>query len=309
MLLRRFSDFILRDSLRAIGVALICTFIPLIGTLSVLIAGLVTLRKGAIQGALVFLAATLPLLLMYTTSSKHMDEMAMIVLGVILVSNVLTWILAVMLRHYSNWNMTLEYSAFVALAAIIAIHVCYPNIQLWWETQLHHFLDKVVAALPATQDTDIAPKEISAQLVAMGKRYANGFVFAAVLGNAWLQLILARWWQAILFNPGGLRAELSQIRLSRLLGIIFVVLLALAAWGNTVAFDCMPVLYVTFFAAGLSLLHSGIAMLRASWIWLLLMYAGIIWLFPMSIVGIAFIALIDTGIDIRKQLNRFILKG
>ena len=59
MLLRRFTDFVLQSRIHAIGTAFVLTFIPWIGApVSVLIAALVTLRKGIFEGVLVLIAAS-----------------------------------------------------------------------------------------------------------------------------------------------------------------------------------------------------------------------------------------------------------
>ena len=89
MFLRRFTDFVLQNRLQAMATAFITAFIPVIGSISILIAALVTLRKGAYEGALVAVAATLPYIISYFTAIPAADQvqMAVAMLAILIVSN------------------------------------------------------------------------------------------------------------------------------------------------------------------------------------------------------------------------------
>lgn len=66
----------------------------------------------------------------------------------------------------------------------------------------------------------------------------------------------------------------------------------------------MPVMYMMFGLAGLSLIHYLMGLIsKSSWFWLVLIYVGMIWLFPFSIVAIAIMALFDTWLNIRKRIK------
>ena len=56
-----------------------------------------------------------------------------------------------------------------------------------------------------------------------------------------------------IYNPGSLRKELHRIRLSQLAGLLFLISMVFSYLGNSVVLDIMPVLYMLFCAAGLSL--------------------------------------------------------
>jgi hypothetical protein len=304
MLLRRITDFLLRGRLESIGTAFVTAFIPFIGSISILIAALVTLRKGAFEGALVLIAATVPYLISYFASTATPDQaqLALAMFGVVILSNVLTWLFAVILRKYSNWSFTLELSAFLGVLAVGIVHLIYPEIQNWWGAQLQVYFAKTMEAVgTANKDTVAVANELPVQAIQAAKQYVTGFIAVSILFNALLQLVIARWWQAIMFNPGGLRKELYQIRFGHIAGLVFVFGLVLAYFGNSFALDAMPVLYVMFFLAGISLLHRLIGVTRNSWLWIILIYMGIIWLFPLSLVIIAMIALLDSGVDFRKR--------
>lgn len=309
MFLRRFTDFVLQSRVQAMATAFIIAFIPLIGSISILIAALVTLRKGILEGAFVTVAATLPYVIGYYVSAPPTDQAIMMfgMIGVIIASNVLTWLFAVVLRQFSNWNFTFELAALLGVLAIGIVHLVYPDIQNWWAAQLTAYFAKTADTVgkfsPGVSGQAAIPSDVQMQAVATMKQLATGFIVVSILFNAMLQLLIARWWQAVMFNPGGLRKELYQIRLSHIAGAVFVIGFALAYLGSDLAIDMMPVIFAVFFAAGLSVIHKMISLTKNGWIWLFLIYLGIIWLFPVSIAIVAMVALLDTGIDIRKRFN------
>jgi hypothetical protein len=136
------------------------------------------------------------------------------------------------------------------------------------------------------------------------KYYATGLFVVAVLFNVMLQLILSRWWQAAIFNPGGLRLELRQIHLSHVLGILLMVGFVMTWLGNEIITDMMPVFCAVFGAAGLSFMHCYLATVKNTLVWLIIMYLLVIWMFPLSVVLLAFVALFDVWMDLRKRFIR-----
>jgi hypothetical protein len=304
MFLRRFTDYILQSRLHAVLVAFVIAVAPVIGSISIVIAALITLRKGSREGALVVAAATLGAVLQYIVyPASNESGMAMAVILALIASNVLTWLFAIMLRQYSYWNLTLEVAALVGIFAVIAAHIVYPGIQDWWQTQLTAYLSKAASNVDLVKpDAETIAAQV--ELVGIMKQYATGLVIASLLFNALLQLLIARWWQAVMFNPGELRKELHQIRLSYATGILFVIGAVLSYGRVEMAMDIMPVLLMVFFIAGLSLLHYLIAPTNFSWMLLILMYMAVMWLFPVSIVIVSFIALLDTTVNIRQRITR-----
>ncbi|MDR3476949.1 MAG: hypothetical protein P4M14_02820 [Gammaproteobacteria bacterium] len=305
MLLRRITDYILQSRLQAMGVAFVCAFIPVLGSISIVIAALVTLRKGTFEGSLVVLAASLPILIGFMMGSQadtlpdYPISLAAIIL-VLLASNVLTWLFAVLLRQYSSWSLVLQLTAFVSIVAIAVVHVIYPDIQNWWATQLANYFVKTLQATGQVNPDDVKPDStMIVQLVSIAKPYATGMVIAFLTFNALLQLLLARWWQAAMFNPGGLRKELMGVRMGYTAGATFIIGLMLSYWGNEVVVDVMPVIYLTFGLAGFSLMHCLFAKVKFGWFWLVLAYI-IVMIFGFT--PIAIVALLDTWFDFRKRM-------
>lgn len=306
MLLRRFTDFVLQSRLHAMGAAFALSLVPLFGaSIGILIAAFVTLRKGAFEGTLVLCAVLVPYLLSYALSpASTQPQMLMIATLTIIAINILTWLLALILRRYGNWNLVIEVSILAGLVLICVIHLVYPEVQNWWGARLTAYLNKTTSVLEQfAPESGQTQEAMQANIIASMKQYITGFVIASIILNALLQLIIARWWQAIIFNPGGLRKELHAIRLSYISASVFIAVLALAYLGNAWGLDMLPVMVTAFCAAGLSLIHGIVAIKNAGWFWLILVYVGVMLLFPMGVVLVAMLGLLDSIFNIRQRVR------
>lgn len=309
MWLQRFTNYILRHRLLAILLTFVSTFIPIIGIVGILIATLITLCRGIAEGAIFTIAATLPYIVTFFISSHHPQTMSLIIwaaVGVAVLSNLLTWVFAVMLQRQSSWSVILQVAALLGVLVISIIHLVYPNVAIWWGNELLSYYKQGVAVTGAIKGVAAPTSEMQLEAINISKQYATGLMVSAILFNAVLQLMVARWWQAIVFKPGSLRRELHRIRLSYLAGILFVLSLILSYLGNSVVLDIMPVLYMLFAAAGLSLIHYlfGLMHSHTAWFWLAVLYLTLLFALPTSVVLVAIIALVDIWFDVRKRFRK-----
>ena len=84
---------------------------------SIVIIALITLHKGIAEGAIVFLWAVLPYVVMgFVTAWSPFTD-------VILCGCFSVWILAVILRCYANWTLTLECAALMGALAVVIAHI------------------------------------------------------------------------------------------------------------------------------------------------------------------------------------------
>lgn len=309
MWLQRFTNYILRHRWQAVALAFVSTFIPVLGILGILIAALVTLCKGVVEGAILCVAATLPYFISFYVSGSHDTTVPLVVIaavGVAVLSNVLTWVFAVMLRKHATWTTILQVAALLGVLAISVVHLIYPGVSDWWGNELQSYYTQAKNATGFLTSGTPGATDIQLETINVTKTYATGLMVAAILFNAVLQLIVARWWQAIVFKPGSLRRELHGIRLSQLAGILFVISLVFYYLGNSVVLDIMPVLFMLFGTAGLSVIHYFFGLLRSPsvWFWLSVLYVTLILSFPMSLFLVSFIALLDIWFDVRKRVKR-----
>lgn len=314
MWLQRFTSYILRHSWQTFLLTFAVTFVPVVGgTISILIATFITLHKGVKEGALLTIAASIPYFVSFNlSSSQEVPLIALwMVVGVATVSNILTWCFAVMLRDKASFSSILQVAALFGVLVISVLHLAYPNISDWWAVQLQTYADQAQKMTAMLKPSGIAAQE-SVQLdariewISVVKYYASGFIAAIILLNAVIQLIVARWWQVVIYKPGTLQKELHSIRLSRLAGLLFVLSLVLSYLGNSVVLDIMPILYVLFGAAGLSLIHYLFGLMNSptKWFWLALLYVTLVFAMPMSLMLVAIFALFDISFNLRKRFKK-----
>jgi hypothetical protein len=311
MWLQRFTHYILRHRWQAVALTFISTFIPVVGIVGVLIAALITLIKGVAEGAIFIIAATLPFIITFAitgTGEQAPPLVAWAAVGVAVLSNILTWVFAVMLRRKTGFGLILQIAALLGVLVISVIHLTYPDVADWWGTELQSYYTQAAAAIAkgSAKTAAVVPTEAQLESINLTKQYATGLMVAAILFNAILQLVVARWWQAIVFNPGSLRGELQSIRLSQLAGVLFIVSLILSYLGNSVVLDIMPVLYLLFCAAGLSFIHYlfGLVNSPTKWFWISVLYVALIFSLPTSAFLVSMMALFDIWFDGRKRIRK-----
>jgi hypothetical protein len=294
----------------------VASFIPIIGIIGTLAAALVTLVKGIGEGAALMFAATLPYILSFFMVGNHdvaLPLAAWAAVGVAVLSNALTWAFAAMMFRKASWSTVLQVAALLGVLVISVIHLAYPDVSDWWGVQLQTYYEQAQAVTKQLKDATAGTAvtvptlgDTQVEAIQVTRHYATGLMTAAILFNAVMQLIVARWWQAMVFQPGSLRRELHGIRLSKLAGGLFILSLVLSYFGNSVISDIMPVLYLLFASAGLSLIHYLFGLMRSPmvWFWLTFMYISIIFALPISLWIVGILGLIDVWMDIRKKVGR-----
>jgi hypothetical protein len=301
MFLQRVTNYLLRHRIFALTLTFFITFVPVIRVVGVLIAAFMTLIKGAWAGLIFTLAVLVATGVGLYFVANHDPAIPTAFLWVISVSallaNGLTWVFAVMLRRQTSWSTITQVAALGTALVISLIHILYPAVADWWAIW--------AVKLQTQAKLNLNPNEFM-EMINLNKPYATGIALAAILITAFSQVIVARWWLAVLYSPGSLRRGLQSIRLSRLAGILFVASLVLAYLGNAVILDIMPVLYLLFFGAGLSFVHYFFNTMPPSkrWIWLSIFYVALLLLLPFSAMLVVGLALADGMLDLRKRLSK-----
>jgi hypothetical protein len=246
------------------------------------------------------------------------------VAGIIAVSNVLTWGFAILLRRSGNWSLVLEVTALIGIMLITTVHILKPDLEVWWEKQLNSHVSQILPGLETgtgslgavtginksnqtvTED-NLEPEVIT--FVNAIKPYVTGLITASLLFNVLLQLFVARWWQLFLLDPKRLAVEIHQVRLTPMAGLVFLVTLIFSYLKFVLAQDLLPVLYLTFCLAGLSLVHYAADKFKGlTWLILVVFYVVMIgtWMaykLPLVFQLIALAALLDIWFDWRERLD------
>ena len=193
--MRTIAEFIMRGRVQAGSVALLGTLLPFI---TPAVIALVTLRKGAFEGTLVLLVGLLPTIL---TLGANTDHQVLVFLSTV-ISLIAVYASALVLRQTMSWSSTLITLLMVSILALLLATQLVPNA-------LGHLVDSLNVALQ--EQATAAGVENPAAAI-------NGIALAGVLAvviiiNGICSLFLGRWWQSLLYNPGGFRDEFYRFKL------------------------------------------------------------------------------------------------
>lgn len=270
----------MRGRAQACLVALLGVLVPLIGPAAV---GLVTLRKGSVEGALVALWASLPFVVSYFAGQSNPFVAVMSILAL---AN--TLIVANVLRGTASWSLALVSDVCVAVGFVVVAGVVF-------QTDLGVMmsdLTELFVSVSEQLEKDYVMPDTSGVLAWVAWMTA----FSALLG-----VVVARWWQALLFNPGGFQQEFQGIRLESKVGLGCLLLVIL---GFTLLSEFqfwLQLASIPLIVCGLSLLHYTAKVKKAGGYWLVLMYLGL-FLGPVMSGLLVALGAIDSVLNLRARL-------
>ncbi|CAI8349775.1 MAG: Uncharacterised protein [Porticoccaceae bacterium UBA1117] len=278
--MRSLAEFIMRGRAQACLVALLGVLVPLIGPAAV---GLVTLRKGSVEGALVALWASLPFVVSYFAGQS---SPFVAVMSILALAN--TLIVANVLRGTASWSLALVSDVCVAVGFVVVAGVVF-------QTDLGVMmsdLTELFVSVSEQLEKDYVMPDTSSVLAWVAWMTA----FSALLG-----VVVARWWQALLFNPGGFQQEFQGIRLESKVGLGCLLLVIL---GFTLLSEFqfwLQLASIPLIVCGLSLLHYTAKVKKAGGYWLVLMYLGL-FLGPVMSGLLVALGAIDSVLNLRARL-------
>jgi len=296
-----FATFILRGRLQALLVtmaaAVLSMILPPFSHISGGAVALVTLRNGALEGALVIFAAAGLLLILGLLSSMDATFVLSLLAGVwlpVLLS-------ATVLRRLRSLSLALTVSALLVLLAMLVFYLTVGDVKSWW----YSFLQPRFEPL-----WDLTPVPLSAaekdQWVRSIADMTTGLMAAMLVYTVTINLCLGRWWQALLFNPGGFRQEFHHLRLDWRLAVaaVPVAVLGSLAGGSVQGFaqDAMLLIMALFSLNGLALVHAVVKAKGLHWGILAAMYILVVILLPQMAMILAALGLSDSWLDFRRRL-------
>jgi hypothetical protein len=283
------AKFVMQGQFQAILVAGILgiisqTLLP-VAILCCSIIALYLLRKGEKQG-LPVLIATLAIILI---SSQFVAPRPGIEFPLVIAVLIPTWICAQVLRKTASLSLAIATAIACAAAVAISFHVFTDDAVQWWK-------DWLQVAIKGVQNTTYEGFEGSSALKIMNGMIAMMLSFATISS-----LLMARWLQATLYQPGGFKEEFHSIRIPKtILMNIVVVLIFVLVINDDLFLDLLIVFSVLYFFHGLSVFHCNVARLNKSSVYLLPPYLFMIFIPQFVIIGLAGLGLADTFINFRK---------
>ena len=271
--MRGLAEFLMTGRKQAIMAVLLIGLVPLINFLSPVVVGLVMLRKGVKEAGIVFVWAILPIGAWAIAGDIYPIIM---LLGV----SALAWLL----RETESWEFT--------LLAAIAVG---GSVEIYWRMQ-PELLEFIFEQMEQVLSASTLP---GMQLENLQQAFPSyiGVVYMLV---AIALLMLARWMQASLYNPGGFQKEFHGLRIELKVALLLLGLMLLANFGVLVPSAWVLYLAVPLMFSGLALIHAVVAKKKLSTMWLTALY---VLLLPFVMQLIVLLALVDSWYDFRARLK------
>ncbi len=276
--------------------AILALIVPLFSILSSAIVGLVTLRKGHVEGLLVgalssMAAAVLAYLLLGSPSA---------VVGFMLVLWLPAWGIGWLLRASRSLPLSLMAGAGFGLLLLVLMYAGLGDPQARWQEVMQPVAQDFVDKQLLLQDqVTVFVEFMSAWMTGM---IATGFYLQLILA-----LLLARAWQADLFNPGGFRDEFHALGFGKAFGLAGMILVAPAALqpGTEASFirDLAMLVAPLLVMQGLAVAHRTVAVTRMSVGWLVALYTLMLFAMPHTALLVGLMGLADVFVDFRSRLK------
>lgn len=292
-MLKNLGLYLTKKRVNVLWIALVLTLLPFVGIptgwISMILVGLITLRNGPKEGFLVLLWIALPAVALSVWGYYNLLVSAILFRGLVI------WGLALVLRRTASWSVVLQCVVLLGVFVIVYAHLTIPDLSGQWAQQL------TVLWKELGQSLHWDPTSTQAKtLVQLVSQLATGIFVVALLGFDLLLILIARGWQALVYNPKGLSRELCEIRVSIGASILLLVCLIGAILGSALSRDLMPVMMLPFVLAGLSVLHVKLAFKKEIKVPLLIGMYLIFFLFmPYMAMLLAFVGLVDSWFDFR----------
>jgi hypothetical protein len=300
--MKALAGFIVSGRFQAILSASVCGMLafllPPLSTLTnylgAAVVALVTLRIGVQQGLVVLVAATVVTMLFYRMTGVPSASVAVTISMLWLPS----WLISLVLRRTVNLAFAILAAAALGILTLITIYALVGDPAPWW----HEHLLQIRAAL---ESAGLFPHGVSIDDLLLDlSRLMTGVILASLALGAICSLLLGRWWQALLVNPGGLHREFCSLRYPASIGALVLGLMVFSQFApdavSNMAAQVVLITLVPYLFAGLAVLHGLVAQQGRGKGWLFAVYV-LLGIVPQTALLLAGLGLVDTWVDFRRR--------
>ena len=281
--MRRLAEFIMRGRMQAIVVVALASALPMMFWLGAAAASLVLLRRGLNDALSVIVWALLPAVVwVYFGDPRPILG----ILGAL--------IIAYTLRATASWSKALLASLLVGVvfAWVLGIAFAQPLADLAAE------LNEIVAKMLTELYEQLSVDE-QLQLQSLIVPVLTGLMAAVLQVLCVLSVLLARYWQAALYNPGGFGHEFKRLRLPAVIVFPLVFGMLFAPSLGIQAAILTPVCSVPLVFTGLAVVHGLVAKYRLGNFWLIGLYVGMVLFTQLTYPLLVVLAIVDSVFDFR----------
>ena len=285
--MRALAEFIMRGRVQATLVVAGCAALPLLYWLGAAAGCLVLLRRG-LQDAIGVLALGLLAGLIWWLQLGE-PKVLMVLLG--------SSSLALVLRASESWVRTLLVSVALGLVFSVLFGAAF-------HPQIEALAQEIVKVLPLALGDLYQQLSVDerARLAALIAPALIGLMAVVLQIVSVLSLMLGRYWQALLYNPGGFGREFRSIRIPA--GPAMLLLACMVVGPNFGPQTAVLLLFcsVPLVFSGLALIHGLVAQKRLARFWLVGLYVTLMLFMQLIYPLLVVLAIVDGLIDFRGRL-------
>lgn len=275
--MRGLAEYAMKGRRQAILAVLLCGLLPIVNYLAAAIVALVCLRKGWQEALIVVVWAILPA----GGWAIAGDPIPLLLLAG-------TCCLAITLRETESWQLVLLGSIAIAVVTELSLRLI-PGFLTNMVDQLKLALNEFnFAVQPGFTDEGY-------------RQYVLAIYGLLHMVMSLVMLMLARRWQAQLYNPGGFQQEFHQLRIENKAALALTVLFILAINGVPVLRGWTYYFMVPLLVSGMALVHAIIGLKKLPKALLVIFY--FVMMMPTMLLILVLLALIDSWYDFRKRIR------
>ena len=284
--MRALADFIMRGRTQAILVVAGGALLPMLFWLSAAAGSLVLLRRGLNDALSILVWALLPAIGWWWFGEPRTLLVLLGALG-----------LALVLRTSTSWVKVLLASVPVGVVfGLVLGNLFAEQIQA-----VASELQKLMPQLIGSGWEQLSAEE-QGQLLGLMVPVLTGLMASLLQIVTLLCLVLGRYWQAALYNPGGFGEEFRTLRMPALLALLLVAGMLL---GPSLGLPMLaPLCSVPLVFAGVALVHGLVAAGRLGRFWLVGLYVTLVLFMQLIYPLLVVIAIVDSLFDFRGRATR-----
>lgn len=285
--MRALAEFIMRGRMQATLVVVGSAALPLLFWLSAAAGSLVLLRRGLSDATGILAWALLPAIGWWYFGEPRTLLVLLGALG-----------LACVLRANPSWRRVLLFSIALGLVYGLVLRATFHEPIEAMAQELSKLLPQMFDGVHQQMSVDD-----QARLQSLIAPVLTGLLAALLQVVSLLSLMLGRFWQAALYNPGGFGSEFRELRFPPMLAMLLLVGMLLGPNLGVEMAMLTPLCSVPLAFAGIALLHGLVAKGRLSKFWLVGMYITLLLFMQLTFPLLVVLAIVDSLFDFRGRLT------
>ncbi|MBL4763285.1 MAG: DUF2232 domain-containing protein [Gammaproteobacteria bacterium] len=290
------ARFLMRSQLNAVLVISVTALLSLIMPPTALLSGgavaLVVLKQNSLEGLKICLMSLLGCgLLAYLVIGVPTFALAMAMaewLPMLIVASVM--------QQTRSLGLAILSVASIAVLGLAGLYLWVGDPAAMWL----QVLNEIIRPVLEKPESGFAVEQVD-QVITEAARFMSGALAASLVLSLSLSFLLARWWHAVLDNPGGFQEEFHHLRFGKAATVASFVVFVIAMALQQEFLLSMAIVFLTVFLfQGMAVAHAMIKLKGKSLGWLVAMYVAM-FITPQFIVFVVLLGWLDTWIDIRQR--------